>query len=148
MTWTYTANPATVTIDAVRFLVGDTDEYDPLVQDEEINFAIALKGPGYGAAWVIANALAAKFTRQVTASAGGISTSASERASQYTALAATMYNMLASGVVPSFGGVSVTQKQGMANDSGKVQPSFTRSQYDNPEAMNENTIIDRNGGIT
>ena len=36
MTWTYSGDPATNARDAIRFLTGDTDTNDQLINDEEI----------------------------------------------------------------------------------------------------------------
>ena len=40
MSFTYSGNPETSTLDAVRFMIGDTNPCDPLLQDEEINYLI------------------------------------------------------------------------------------------------------------
>jgi len=44
MSWTYTGNPAVRILDRYRFLVGDTDERAPIMQDEEIQFLIEQYG--------------------------------------------------------------------------------------------------------
>jgi len=41
MSWTYTADPSSSSKDAVRYLIGDVNEADQLVQDEEIYFNLA-----------------------------------------------------------------------------------------------------------
>lgn len=40
MSWTYSGNPANSELDAMRFMLKDTVEDDPLLQDEEIQFII------------------------------------------------------------------------------------------------------------
>ena len=40
MSWSYSGNPTTSQIDKYRFMLGDTDEKHPLMQDEEIQFLI------------------------------------------------------------------------------------------------------------
>lgn len=42
MSFTYSGNPETSTLDAVRFMIGDTNPCDPLLQDEEINYLIEI----------------------------------------------------------------------------------------------------------
>lgn len=40
MSFTYSGNPDSSTLDAMRFMIGDTNPCDPLLQDEEINYLI------------------------------------------------------------------------------------------------------------
>ena len=40
MTWSYSGDPNKSPLDKCRFLLGDTDESDPIMQDEEINYLI------------------------------------------------------------------------------------------------------------
>jgi hypothetical protein len=44
MSWTYSGNPADSQRDEVRFMLGDTDETEPIMQDEEIDYLIAEYG--------------------------------------------------------------------------------------------------------
>lgn len=41
MAWTYSGNPADSEKDKYRFMLGDTDEEEPVLTDEEIEFVIA-----------------------------------------------------------------------------------------------------------
>lgn len=136
-TYTYTFSPGTVPLDTVRFLVGDTDMTQPLLSDQEINYAITNYNAGLRAAWFLAKALGAKFARQVTSTAGKLSQDASDRAKAFNQLAKELWHQITIGAVPSFGGVSVSQKQAADSDFGSVQPSFTKDQFDNPEAAQD-----------
>ena len=40
MTFTYSGDPTASILDEIRFMVGDTDANTPLLQNEEINFAL------------------------------------------------------------------------------------------------------------
>lgn len=140
MSWTYSGDPANNSRDAVRFLIGDTDTADQLVTDEEISFAITQKGTGYGAAWMIAVALQAKFARQVTSSAGELSENATDRAKNFSDLATKLYGMMLSGAKPYFGGTSIADKMAADADTSRPQPSFERGQYDNPLAPQEDDL--------
>lgn len=64
MTWTYSGDPSTSDRDAVRFLVADTDSTDPLINDEEIAYLLAVYTEPPHAATAAARAIAAKFSRQ------------------------------------------------------------------------------------
>lgn len=44
MSWNYSGNPASSEVDRIRFMVGDTNEDEPILQDEEIEFLIAEHG--------------------------------------------------------------------------------------------------------
>ena len=44
MSWTYSMNPGTSPKDTVRYLIGDTNIDNPIVQDEEIQFNLAEVG--------------------------------------------------------------------------------------------------------
>ena len=67
------ANLATEDKDGVRFFLGDTDSLSPLLQDEEIVYALSQRGNRYGATGMCARALAAQFSRLVSTSADGVS---------------------------------------------------------------------------
>jgi len=71
MAWTYDPDDMNTTTaegrkNSVRFLIGDTDSGDPLVQDEEIVFALAQSSDFlYEAAAYCAFAIYSKFARMV-----------------------------------------------------------------------------------
>jgi len=93
MTWTYSADPTSSTKDAVRFLIGDTDDTNPIIQDEEIYFNLGEVGQNiYRAASNTCYNLAARFTgeaQSTSKSVGGLSISKSlgDRAQRYERLA-------------------------------------------------------------
>ena len=44
MSFSYSGDPSTSTLDECRFLIGDTNESSPIMQDEEIQYIIAEEG--------------------------------------------------------------------------------------------------------
>lgn len=61
--WSYTGNPASRIVDAVRFLIDDTDSSSPKINDNEIEFLLAARGSNtYYAAADAAEFLAAKYS--------------------------------------------------------------------------------------
>lgn len=95
MVWTYGASPATSATDEVHFLVGDTDLAEPLVQDEEITYYLALHPkpagkPAWLASAAVADAIAAQFARRAQRSIGSLSIAAQQQWEHYVALAATL----------------------------------------------------------
>lgn len=102
MAWTY--NPtqlATSDLFQVRFLIGDTDSADQLLQDEEINFLLAQIGSVNGAAVACCDNLSAKFTRSVDHTLGPYSVKASQRATHFAQLAKQIGNRVSRYRVPS-----------------------------------------------
>lgn len=74
MTFTYTGMPGVTDLDTVRFLVGDTVEEEPLLQDEEISYLITTwqpKGSMFYVAAAAADSIAAKLTREISISSDG-----------------------------------------------------------------------------
>jgi hypothetical protein len=98
MTWTYTQAPETEVRDEVRLLVGDTDDLEPLVQDEEIAYSLVLwpkpsGKPAYLAGAHIADAIAAQFARRADRSVGELSISAKQQRDHYVELADNLRQM-------------------------------------------------------
>ena len=46
MSWTYSGDPQNSELDECRFLLGDTNESAPILQDEEIEYIMATYGAG------------------------------------------------------------------------------------------------------
>jgi hypothetical protein len=97
MSWTYSGNPSTTNKDAVRFLVGDTDNLDPLATDEEIEWALMLKTNIYNAASLIASGIATNLARlKISVKIGPISEEYGDRAKFYSARAKELTDMASS----------------------------------------------------
>lgn len=92
MTFTYSGNPSSSTLNLVRFLLQDTDSTDALLSDEEINYLINTWTDGHEASRVGAEIIASKFTRLADSTSKSvadlsISKSFSNKAGQYRELA-------------------------------------------------------------
>lgn len=134
MTWTYSGNPSSTNRDAIRFLIGDTDNTDQLVTDEEIAYALAQEGSAYIAAARICRSVASKFARYMDQSVGDLSISYSQRYTQFTALADRLESDGSSRLgVPFAGGISVAAKEAVTDDSDRIQPAIKIGVQDNPE---------------
>lgn len=129
MTWSY--DPTTLTTNKtnqVRFLVGDTEVTDPLVQDEEIVFALSQRNSIYGAAAIVCRTIAAKFSRLADTVDRDIRDALSSKAKAY-AMRANEYEVQAkarSGALPYAGGISIADKVTRELDLDRVPPSFNR----------------------
>ncbi|WP_407146251.1 hypothetical protein [Bradyrhizobium sp. ORS 86] len=134
MTWTYDVTAlATSAKDNVRLLIGDTDETDPQLQDEEIAYFLSGRPNPYGAAAECCRALAAKYARLVSQSAGDTKFVFSDMSKAYERRASDFEGQAAnSGAgLPYAGGISNTDKLNQESDSDRVQPQFTLGIDDN-----------------
>jgi hypothetical protein len=92
MTWTYTEDPASSEVDEVRFLVGDTDDAEELVQDEEIEYQLVMwpkpaGKPAWLAAAAVCDAIAGQFARRAQRAIGSLSIAAQQQWEHYVHLA-------------------------------------------------------------
>lgn len=128
MTWTYSGNPSESAKDAVRFLIGDTDQQNQVLQDGEITWVLSLYNQSpLNAALRCCEAAIAKFTRLVDESVGSVRMSFSQRARSYETLLNTLRNRLAmEDSVPYAGGISVSDMKTVAANPDRVRPFFTR----------------------
>ncbi len=93
MAWTYNvAELATSQLFQVRFMIGDTIQTDPLLQDEEINLIIAEKGNVRSAAVECCERISSAFARQTDYKLGPYSVNASDRSKRYEELAKKLRN--------------------------------------------------------
>lgn len=148
MTWSY--NPASLASsskDAVRLMIGDVLTTDQQMQDEEINYFIALRGSNLSAAAECCRALAAKFGRSVDQGAGTSKVAFSQMAKSYTAKAIEFDNKaIASGTaMPVAGGSSIADKLAQENNADRVDPQFTLGMTDNklPEPSGSTETLER-----
>ena len=118
MTWSYSGDPGASDLDAVRFLIGDTDTSQQQLSNEEITYLLTAGGTVRAAALAACRSLSAKYSRLVDQSTGSISISYSQLAKQYQALA----NDIRSGaqVAPYAGGISKSDMESVASDSDRV----------------------------
>ena len=131
MSFTYTNNPAENKLDAVRLLVGDTDDSEPLLQDEVLAFLIATwasKNSVYYIAAQAAYTIAAKFAREISISADSQSLSTGELQQKYLDLAGhlmSQHETLLSGGVVDVGGINAWEQP----DVTVVPPSFGKGMH-------------------
>jgi hypothetical protein len=137
MAWTYSGDPAASARDEVRFLVGDTDTNDQLLQDAEIAYTLSKYPNPLMAAVRSCMALAAKFSRQADASAGPLSESSSQKAKAFFTLAGELRAQAGRLAKPVFGGVVQSENETLDQDTNAVQPSFRVGGFDHPSVSSE-----------
>jgi len=126
--WTYDSDLPTDK-DRVRFLIGDTDANDPIMQDGEINYVLTVHANVNRAAAACCRAIAAKLRRELTLNpaAGSISLDPQKQADGFIDLANELEQQaLTSGGAGIFGGgISKTSKAAQESSSDRVKPAFT-----------------------
>jgi len=132
--WSYSGDPAASTKDAVRFLVGDTDDRERLCADEEIAYALSAGGSTQAAAAIVCQSIASRFAREpdTTINApGGVSHTIgySQRARTYQALADRYQSSTAESAAPYCGGISRSDKELRIDDDDRVAPGFVTGMF-------------------
>lgn len=131
MSWSYV--PGASARDYVRFLIGDTDSSNELLQNEEIDTALSNEGNKYAAAAVCADALAGKFSDEADKKVGPLSISASQKADKYQKLADRLRAQIGRKVAAWAGGISESEMRDAEKDTDRVDTSFKRGQNDSDE---------------
>ena len=140
MAWTYGADPANSTRDAVRLFLGDTDSTDQQLSDSEINYFISLFPTTYAAAAMAARAVAAKYARLVSKSVGDLRIEYQQRQASYAAIAVSLDEQAgAAGASPYLGGLTLADKESNSENTALVQPDFIRDQFDNEDSTEDLT---------
>ena len=90
MSWSYSGSPGSSDLDECRFYLQDTDPALQLLQDEEIQFLLTswdgVDGIAIHTASICADILAARFAKEISVSADGVSVSTSELMDRFTKL--------------------------------------------------------------
>lgn len=144
MTTTYIpAQLSTSNLYQVRFNLGDTDSSSWIFQDEEIDWAIQLRGNNWGATAMCALAAAAKYSRLTAINADGVSQNLSARVTQFKAIADEYEHKEAIYcAVPFLGGVSISQMLQALGDGDRVPDIFRLGMNDDPPSTGVDPVND------
>lgn len=97
MSWSYSGNPASSKMDECRFLLGDTNEYAPIMQDEEIQYILDTFGGNQNQVmYQLFSRAATLFARDIKRSLGPQSEDPTERLKYFKEQAASYKSKLAS----------------------------------------------------
>lgn len=136
MVWSYGGRPGTATqssrTDAVRHLVGDVEQSDPQVQNEEIAFALLQSGDDiYDAAAITARSIAARYGRLVdtVVDQTGVQAYYSQRQKSYLDLAGELEKQSRKFGgshlgIPDAGGLSSSEMSAVESDSDRTPSMF------------------------
>lgn len=145
MVWSYSGDPSDSDRDEVRFLIGDTNSSYPLVQNEEVDWALTQEPQTQLAGALLLEHLATKTARLADMKVGDVSKSLSKLTEQYEARAKKLRTLAAGCALPFFGGLSKAGKEELAADSDAVQPNFEIGMDDHPNTnsvTNAFTLVD------
>ncbi|QGP52518.1 hypothetical protein PsalN5692_04027 (plasmid) [Piscirickettsia salmonis] len=133
MTWSYDVTQLQAsTLFQVRYLIGDTDEKDPLLQNEEITFTLDQYQSIEQVAAACCENIAAQFSRQSDQTAGKVSDDLSQKSEQYLKLAEKIRARASSSLgVGAFyaGGINRADDVKYRSDSTINQPRFMRGVF-------------------
>jgi hypothetical protein len=134
MSWSYSGDPSLSSRDKVRFLIGDTDDTDEQLQDEEIDAMLAdNSSEPYAAAIACAYVLAAKYSRRADRSVGDLSISYNQIGDSYRKLATQLKSQAATssaGFKPYAGGISISDKEVDEENDDLKRPNFKLGMHD------------------
>lgn len=135
MSWTYSGDPTVSKKDQVRFLIGDTDKTEPLLDDQEINYFLGQYNQGaINAAIRCCEQIAAKFSRRVNEAVGQVRMDFSQAAKAYRDMAMDLRRRLAiEDTTPYAGGISVADKSAEKANADRVKPDFTKHMDQNTQ---------------
>ena len=142
MSWSYNEGDLSTSttagrLNAVRLLIGDTDETSQQVQDEEVLFALAQRNNNlyYAGAW-LARTLEAKYARKVNLEVDGqVKADYSDIRLHYRDLAKTLeYQATTVGGALGIdaGGISKAEMLSVRENTDRVKPNFEIDEFNNP----------------
>lgn len=135
MSWSYTGNPASSAKDAVRFLVGDTNTCDQLLQDQEITWILGFyNNAPMNAAIRACETIMSKFARMADETVGQVKISYSQKAKSYREMRTDLVRRLATeDGGPYAGAVSISDMQTVAQNADRPPPEFTKHMMENQQ---------------
>jgi hypothetical protein len=116
--------------DRVRFILGDTEATDVLLDDETIDANLTTEGSLRTAAIACCRGILAKLAREVSTAVPPLTVQLQQRFEHYQMLLHDLRSRQL--VAPYAGGLTVTDKQLREQDTDRVPPDFTRGQFDYP----------------
>lgn len=135
MTWRYSYNPGYNAKDQVRFLIGDTDHTDPLLQDEEIEWVLTqYNNTPMNAAIRCCESIIAKFSRLANESVGQVKIDFKQKAEGYIKMQTVLKTRLATeDAGPYAGGISKSDKRSNNQNTDLVKPDFRKHMMENEQ---------------
>jgi hypothetical protein len=134
MSFSYTGNPFTSTIDAVRVELGDTKDKQHEMEDEEILYAFGVEGTVVKAAARCCEMLAARYANREGFRGGTIQSEKTSISGKFRAMASLLRQRgtrAGSFIVPS---TSTASKSSNELNEDSPKPKFKKGIHDNPDS--------------
>jgi hypothetical protein len=134
MSWSYSGDPSHSELDAVRFLLGDTNFSAQQLSDEEVLYLIANRDDLYLAGADAAASLATRYLRLVDKSVGDLSISYSQQQTSYLDLEKRLrgLSLMGGDFQPYAGGISRSDKAGVSRNTDRNATGFKLGMHDYP----------------
>ncbi len=134
MAWNYDPEDLSTDLNRVRLMVGDTDEDDPQLSDEEIEYLVDTYAGVETAAVHAARAIMAQYARLVTKAVGDLRISLSDRHAHYKELVDYLETIAATSDPYTFyiGGQSFDEIDSDARDIDLPPGRFAVGMHDFP----------------
>lgn len=135
MSFSYSGQPGVVLIDTIRFLIGDTNPADPLLQDGELTFLLGqYNNSPPNAAIRAMETIIAKFTRLADEQVGQVRIQFSQKAEAARNMLVDLKVRLATEDMTAYaGGISKTDKEVQVLNNDRVPPDFRKHQMENDQ---------------
>jgi hypothetical protein len=135
VSWSYSFNPGSTPKDQVRFLIGDTDSTDPLLQDEEIVWVLSkYNNSPINAAIRCCESVVGKFSRLANETVGQVRIEFKQKAEGYMKLLTMLKTRLATeDATPYAGGISISDKITVNQNTDRVKPDFKKHMMENEQ---------------
>lgn len=141
--FSYGGDPSASDIDAVRFLVGDTNADRPLLDDREVEFAISQEPDPNLAGAILAEHLFGLFSAKGNIKVGPVSKDYSKVAEMFKKKADQLREAACRSALPSFPATHHSTKDVLDENTDLVRPNFLVGLSDNPFAVQINNRLDR-----
>jgi hypothetical protein len=138
--WTYDPTNLSETtgsgrLNVVRLLIGDTIAEDPILQDEEVLFALSQSSNLYSVASWCCGVIAAKYAREVTTTISGtLREQLEQKINHYSQLESKLSKdakKSGNSLGVRAGGINRVVVDIVENDPTRVEPRFKIGQFDN-----------------
>jgi len=151
MTWSYSGDPDSSALNAIRFLIGDTDTNDQLLANEEISWvnkqvtgSTTSSDSLYDVASRCCTTVASKFSRLADQSIGDMRVSMSQKAKAYREQADELKALAGregSVPIPYAGGLTVSDKEIDADNTNQIQGWIQTGQFTNKNQGGEKATV-------
>lgn len=130
MSFSYSGNPATSTLDELRFLAGDTLEGVALLTDEEALWLIAQNGTAALSLRPALQVMLAKVAHDTLIREGNVEKDLSSRRDTIQAMLTEETTLTSASVAfpPFLGGVSIAERDARRANSDLIQPAWSVEQ--------------------